>query len=359
MDSFRGPNHRTLNSGDCDATLFGRIEEQCVRLMAGQNIEVGEVCISSTTTGLQFVVSATEEGWEIEAVHVDFRENKEDMPQTRNGNPKIGNFGYQMEFSPTTTRHTYTPDWAEVAAVLGDDYFCFDSCPATIKNLFTAVHAVVVKKDEAGNEIQEETAWALGDKLADGKGGSWAMGNDLDIECPTDEEAPDEPTYKEVCETAFATTTLLENEVDSTTFTEIMSTPRWGWSIGQIASGRSGTAQIWAGAGQNDIPNKGKHVGTLNYEYHSEGGSVSVAFEVADRAKYWMKESHLHVGYEPLARDVNNEYTIAPGQYEYNHETEGVELLKDSYTGDISLTFDGRDIYIVLHTVTCWNEEVI
>jgi hypothetical protein len=58
-----------------------------------------------------------------------------------------------------------------------------------------------------------------------------------------------------------------------------------------------------------------------------------------------MDEVHLYVGNEILARDVNNEYTVAPGQYPYIDD----DIDTDTYT----FTIDGLsgDIYVVAHAV--------
>ena len=66
---------------------------QCQDLLAGQTILSGSVCVE--VVGDDLVVSfATAEDWEIQETHVWVGSTLSDMPQTRKGNPKIGNFPY-------------------------------------------------------------------------------------------------------------------------------------------------------------------------------------------------------------------------------------------------------------------------
>ena len=62
-------------------------------LFAGQTIDAGTV--SFEVTGSDLVVTySTTGGWELQEVHLWVGDDLSNMPQTRKGNPKIGNFPY-------------------------------------------------------------------------------------------------------------------------------------------------------------------------------------------------------------------------------------------------------------------------
>jgi hypothetical protein len=115
---------------------------------------------------------------------------------------------------------------------------------------------------------------------------------------------------------------------------------RWGWTNGPLRAPADGginsySFDIYAGAGQCDV-NKGTLVGWLTVYY--DGSSATVMYNAFDGFNF--EETHLYIGSEPLAQDVNGNYSIAPGQY--------------TVTGsDTQYVIDGLsgDIYIVAHAV--------
>lgn len=82
----------------------------------------------------------TAEDWEITETHVHVATNTEDIPHTKSGNPKVGQFDYQMEHDPAVREYLYKIDLGPEAVA------------GTI--VYIAAHAVV------RNGCQEETAWA-------------------------------------------------------------------------------------------------------------------------------------------------------------------------------------------------------
>ena len=76
--------------------------------------------------------------WEMTETHVAVADSLEGIPQTKSGNPKVGNFPYAMEHNPAVTTYTYVIDleW-EVGT-----------------ELYIAAHAVVQ------DGCRQETAWA-------------------------------------------------------------------------------------------------------------------------------------------------------------------------------------------------------
>jgi hypothetical protein len=305
---------------------------QCEILKAGQTIDAGTVCAEIVGDNLEITFTTTN-GWQLKEAHLWTGGDLADMPQTRKGNPKIGNFPYNSGDITGSTSHTFMVP----LNTLGVD------CSMNNGNsdYYVAAHAALRKVDVDGNVIQTETGWADGSTFVDK--GSWATYFTLTISCKND---PPEPK----CETAFgygdtyANDFLLidENGDGSGDFN------RWGWSNGPLSAG-SYTFDIYAGAGQSDIT-KGTLVGSLSVDY--DGSTATVTFNM--NLGFSMNETHLYVGSEILARDVNNQFTVAPGQYPYIHDDNDFEgVISDSYT---VMGLSG-DIYVVAHAVVCGDFE--
>ena len=90
--------------------------ETCFTLYAGQTIDSGTVCISVDNTtdtagecgqegalGTVNVEYTTSNGWELVEAHLAVGDDLSDIPTTRKGNPKIGNFPYHS--GDITIRH--------------------------------------------------------------------------------------------------------------------------------------------------------------------------------------------------------------------------------------------------------------
>ena len=90
---------------------------------------------------------------------------------------------------------------------------------------------------------------------------------------------------------------------------DIIDTDRWGWSIGPLPEGYTGSFEIYAAAGQNDIT-KGRHVGNLLVTYLGE--TLTAVFQALPG--FGFNETHLYVGSDPLPMKGKN-YTISPGAY--------------------------------------------
>jgi hypothetical protein len=124
-----------------------------INLIAGQNYDAGSVIVTEDETYL-YITYTTEDGWVIDATHM-FAGICGDIPQTRSGNPKVGVFDYGTEHSEGVTEVVYA-----IEKEFFDECFC------------VAAHAEVSLLDEAGNVIQQETAWGEGPEF---DGNSWAM----------------------------------------------------------------------------------------------------------------------------------------------------------------------------------------
>jgi hypothetical protein len=161
----------------------------------------------------------------------------------------------------------------------------------------------------------------------------------------------DGPPQVRACETAFArsaasATCFIGADFDADGADDGFA--RWGWSNGAFGPG-SYSLDVYAAAGQCDT-SKGTLVGTLALTY--DGSSATVVF--ATLPGFDLEETHVYIGAEPLVRDGNGDYTVAPGQYPVVHEFD-VPVTADS------VTVSGLDgsIYVVAHAVACseaWAE---
>lgn len=303
---------------------------QCQTLLAGQSIEAGMVCAEVDGTDL-LVSYVTAGDWELLEVHLWVGADLADMPQTRKGNPKIGNFPYKAEDLMGATSHQFAIPLADLG---------FD-CPGDDSAFFVAAHASLRRPDGSDDGYQTETGWADGDRFSER--GSWATFFDVLLTCDCGVDPPAEPT----CETAFAfggdlATCFLDVDEDGD---DVRDFSRWGWT-NEIASEDVYVFDIYAGAGQCDT-SKGTLVGTLTVIYLA--GSVDVLFEM--REGFEMDEVHLYVGSEILPRDVRGDSTVAPGQYPY---------VADDLDGASSHVVLGAaasgPVHVVAHAVVCAGE---
>lgn len=143
------------------------------------------------------------------------------------------------------------------------------------------------------------------------------------------------------CETFFA----LGNEVMATCFLDD-GFNRWGWTNGPLSTGEY-TFDLYSGAGHCDTE-KGTLVGFLTINYDEIIGTAEIGFEMLDG--FVLSETHLYIGNEPYPKDQNGNYTVAPGQFPYQNDLDGVE--SDSYTINDLI----GDIYVIGHGVVCTND---
>jgi hypothetical protein len=331
----------------CVKLVDGSTGIQTEILYAGQTIEAGTISmevveILNENNNPEEHLSITYEttgGWQLQETHVWVGADLADMPQTRQGNPKIGNFPYQSGDITGQTTHTETVP----LNLLGF------SCPGDDKSYYVAAHAAVQLVDDGGNVMQTETGWSDGDRYVER--GMWGTYSTTTLTCDCTITEP--PVVGGGCETAFAysggtnatgddiTNSFLDIIAEGTEFN------RWGWSNGTISAGIY-TWDIYAGAGQSDIT-KGTLVGTLTVDYDNTlTGSALVTY--AMDAPYYMEENHLYVGSEILPRDVNGEFTVAPGQYPSKHEE--LTGLDTSYSDSHVVTASG-EVYVVAHATVC------
>ncbi len=126
-------------------------------LMAGQNIEVGYVFVVHDTENFYITYKITDCNWYITETHVALSTDGPDyIPTTGSGSPMLGHFPIKGEHD-YVKEVTYTVPFN--SDKIGDeegDGFTFG------ESICIAAHAVVKKKNCAGEVIQEETAWGKG-----------------------------------------------------------------------------------------------------------------------------------------------------------------------------------------------------
>lgn len=120
---------------------------ECVTLYAGQNMDVGTVCVWNDGTTL-YVKYETSGDWMITETHLAVATSKGDIPQNRTGNPIPGQFAEGDCYDPPAAEDTFA--------------FDLDGWTPGIK-LYVAAHAVV------GRPIDDcwETVWQIGDVETD------------------------------------------------------------------------------------------------------------------------------------------------------------------------------------------------
>jgi len=299
---------------------------EVVTLFAGQTIDSGTVQVSNDEDYLYVTFTATDPWW-LSQTHLHVADSQEGIPQTKKGNPKIGNFTYQYTHDPLVWEYMYTIPKSQLS-LDGNN------------SVVIAAHAVVVQLDDAGYVVANETGWADGKTFVDR--GSWATY----FQYTWQECSAPPPLQESGTETAFAfggdvATCFLDIDEDGNGDGDFS---RWGWTNGPLAPGHY-EFDIYAGAGRCDT-NKGTFVGTLSVDY--VGSTATVTFDVSGTdpntgLPYTMVETHLYVGSEILASN-NGEFTVAPGQYPTIHD-ELANVTSDTYT----VSGLGGEIYVVAH----------
>ena len=160
------------------------------------------------------------------------------------------------------------------------------------------------------------------------------------------------------CETAFGVETKQQGEgyvVDADVSSCFANDgfKRWGW-VNKITDFGTYEFEIYRGAGRCDL-SKGTYVGTVTLVYADNGGdpnTVDISFDLLGDEfdpKYVLNEAHVWIGCEPYPRTIKGDYTVAPGQYNYNSNDLG-------YVSDklVVPTIEASgEFYFIAHTVVC------
>jgi hypothetical protein len=303
---------------------------QIETLFAGQTIPAGTVSTEVVGDFLEITYSTTG-GWELVEANLWIGDNLGSMPQTKNGNPKVGQFPYKSGDISGVTEHTFSVPISLLNF----------SCPIQDTVFYVAAEAQV--RISAAGGYRTEGAWADGDAFVES--GNWATYFTITLTCDCGASLPEV-----TCETAYAFGVdaftesnyavcfrdIDENEDGAADFNN------WGWTNGPLEEG-SYEFPLYAGAGKCDI-NKGTLVGMLFVDYLN--GTASLTLSLSEG--FTLNETHLYAGNDILPLDVNGEYTVAPGQYPYKQESLNGSTM---YWFDIDSLSGG--IYVIAHAVVC------
>lgn len=329
-------------NAQCVAAVNGVVENECTTLFAGQTIDAGTVCTTLNGTNLD-VTFTTTGGWELKEAHLWAGSALSDMPQTKKGNPKIGNFPYNSGDITGVTSQTFSVTL---------DSLGFE-CPADDTAYYLAAHAAL-QKDNGDGTYQTETGWGDGDPLVER--GSWATAATFTLSCDCGGVSPE--TGK--CETAYATT-LGGGETGSDATSECFSdvgssgcdddedgyndalSNKWGWQIGPLSAGTY-EYNLHAGGGQCDT-GKGFKAGTATVYY--DGSNLNVAYDVT-AVGYELGATHVYAASTKSCTSAPGQFTIDGTSYKENFD-DSCNLVH-STTGSASIS---GSIYVILHAEIC------
>ncbi|MDX1318548.1 MAG: hypothetical protein R3207_00115 [Oceanospirillum sp.] len=313
-------------------------ETQCFDLLAGQNTDAGDVCLSVDGDNL-IVEYQTEGGWMLGETHAWVGENADGYPQTKKGNPKVGGFPYNSgdlgwvdHYSVSIPLASFTDTFENLDALCGVD----------LPSFYTMAHAVVGMPDGSGG-YQTETGWSDGERIMER--GSWATRSSFDFVVTCDGGPVDPPSGGRGSETAWfygantfdSLPSCGDDDVrgtfdDGGEFGDENLATRWGWSVGPVAEGDTVVRDIYAAAGRNDIT-KGSLIGTATI---TNNGNM-VAISIQTLPGYGFTTVQAFVGEDHTC-------TVAPGQLGNIYDFDNEETSFDFFLGHT-----GGDAYLAVH----------
>ena len=322
----------------CFALLIQTACGDVFPILAGQHHNIGNL---SVVLGNNQDICVTYEiagEWTLVEWHMWIGQEASTWPETRHGNPKIGQFPYGTHKGDATTA-----THATMCVELTDIYHVSPlqcTLGSSIPDVVVAAHAVVRNEDTQNTE----TAWSVGDTITSPRGkGSWAMQTHIETTCscscapqticfeadamqctwPSDREThvlcKDSITGCGRDETAFAQGAQSACFLDGITGYSFVAS-RWGWTS-QLSRDAVTTMPIFAGAGRCDTIGAGKEIGVATFAPAATSVSVAITLHQNADTRIDVESVHLYVGEEPWPRDSLHEYTVAPGQYPVKHES--------------------------------------
>ena len=144
--------------------------ETTVYLLAGQDIEAGTVTVSYDSGYLCFIYE-TEDDWQLVETHFAIATSPGDIPQNKNGNPKVGHFLYGDD---ELGEYVLIED--NLVLVGGEDSYgdCIE-LELVDGTYIIAAHAKLVNTEEVDDEgnLVTETGWGEGPEFDEDR--NWAM----------------------------------------------------------------------------------------------------------------------------------------------------------------------------------------
>ena len=261
-------------------------EHGCVTLLAGQHIDVGEVCVSTDGENiyLEYWLDAP---WTLTETQTWIGWPKDAYPQAKKGNPIPGQFPVKSGDISGASHYTVVYPYDAIAGRenpgCGDEVYIV--AHSSLRNTTTGA---------------SETAWPDGEDMP---GNNWAMGLPWTITC--DLEIPEE---EEQCETAFGYLAAVYDGVPAATCFIDDGFGRWGWT-NYLPANQGNTFVLQLRAGAAHCAN-GDDVGTATFTYDATG--LSVAYAIT--GGWNLREAHFYAG-DASYPSKGEKLTVAPGQY--------------------------------------------
>ena len=191
------PTHLTYARGDncpTTGTPLGTVD-----LMAGQNIDMGDIIFSISADGLYLVIEfdgVEQSGWAVGTTHI-YAGDEAGVPTSGGGNPQNGQFPYGTDndinladiLAAINLTGSYDSDFTY--NILLTDILSADPTTSSDPVCFVVlVHAEVheisydpTNSNGPATSTQSQTAWASGMPFSRGKngkkGGNWSMYNEF------------------------------------------------------------------------------------------------------------------------------------------------------------------------------------
>jgi hypothetical protein len=279
-------------------------------IIAGQNLDVGDVEVWNDASNLYVVFVIHEADWYLTETQVSVKVGPDNFPMTKSGNPQIGKFAYKQTHANVTT-YTCTIDLDQLGFRDG--------------TVAIATHCALVKV-VGGSVVQAETGWAGDEEFPGANWAKWfwyTFGVD-----PTAEY--------DVAETAWGYT--IGGEYEQYYF-KSNGGKKWGGYF-PYALGEDVQVDLWAGAGLND-PDKGTLVGyvTVTDDVVNGAGYLYVTIVTDENP---MRETHID-GFASLPQG-----NLPPGALDYGSKGD----LADVTTYYEAIPYDaawGTSFYMAVH----------
>jgi hypothetical protein len=302
----------------------------CVDLIAGKDIDAGDVCVYVQGENLCITYNTTG-CWEMNETHlwVSYPGGPA-IPTNKPGNVVPGHFPYGDSNLPAGT-----VTWTQCLplSLWGLSAETIECDPVDIN---IAAHAALSCYDENGELTQTQTGWGYGDPIPNVK--NWAMWFTITLHCQEDGHR----IVGTDCGTAYGKSADLSH-----CFLDYPQFPgnNWGWTNGAFGNGEY-TLTLYLGAAQCEIP-PGVDVGTVRVVY--DGSAAIVTFNLV--GDYALTNVHLYVG-SGMFPIWHGSETITPGHFPIvdSNLSAGFNIIT---TWTYTVENLSGDIYIIAHAGVC------
>jgi hypothetical protein len=155
-------------------------------LVAGQFTDVGSVTVSNDSANIYVNLEVDQPYWRITEVHIHVAAEKDDVPQTKAGNPKVGKFAHSEELDAPVTSYEWSTgiptdtDGDGNYFVLAHAVVCYDNTLADVEDSLPDTVTMKVKYPYSGGPSYFETTISGGTDI-DGTYEGWCVDTDHTI----------------------------------------------------------------------------------------------------------------------------------------------------------------------------------